>query len=200
MNPQHKNFILSLSSKVTKSWITTTIFRFVFFIILLGASVGWMDLVLAYYDNLSVIVLLYIYQIALSQNILFSFIVFIGWRQNQIDTSIHKKTFLTIPKNTITTPLNFTLQCSLDKNITTQTCPASYPEKWNPKGDPETCPDYFRWIHKDLERRQKELSSLQANHKRRKSVCASIHEIIPDKRCFHNMGNIAASKDVSSSA
>nr|VDD05015.1 unnamed protein product [Brassica oleracea] len=46
MNPQHKNFILSLSSKVTKSWITTTIFRFVFFIILLGASVGWMDLFL----------------------------------------------------------------------------------------------------------------------------------------------------------
>ena len=46
MNPQHKNFISSLSSKVTKSCITTTIFSFVFFIILHGVSVGWMDLVL----------------------------------------------------------------------------------------------------------------------------------------------------------
>ncbi|KAF3575728.1 hypothetical protein DY000_02028819 [Brassica cretica] len=62
-----------------------------------------------------------------------------------------RNTFFTIPKKTLTTPFNFTLQCTLDKNITTQTCPASYPEKWNPKDDPETCPDYFRWIHKDLE-------------------------------------------------
>ncbi|CAH8325320.1 unnamed protein product [Eruca vesicaria subsp. sativa] len=121
MSPQHKNSISSISSKLTKSWITTTIFSFVFFILLLGASVGWMDLFLLAGDRI------------------------------KLTPIFTRNTFLTISKNTLTTPLNFTLQCSLDKNITTQTCPASYPEKWNPKDDPETCPDYFRWIHKDLE-------------------------------------------------
>ncbi|ESQ39220.1 hypothetical protein EUTSA_v10001309mg [Eutrema salsugineum] len=62
-----------------------------------------------------------------------------------------RNTNVNIPKNTLTPPLNYTLQCSLYKNITKQTCPASYPEKADPKDDPETCPDYFRWIHKDLE-------------------------------------------------
>ena len=63
-----------------------------------------------------------------------------------------RNTNATIPKEKLTTPLNFTLQCSLDQNIATQTCPASNPEKSQPsKDEPETCPDYFRWIHKDLE-------------------------------------------------
>ncbi|KAF3554301.1 hypothetical protein F2Q69_00010780 [Brassica cretica] len=44
-------------------------------------------------------------------------------------------------------PWRFCRLDGFDKNITTQTCPASYPEKWNPKGDPETCPDYFRMYH-----------------------------------------------------
>ncbi|CAL9237088.1 unnamed protein product [Arabidopsis halleri] len=121
---QPNNSISSLSSKLTKPWNTSTIFIFVFFffIILLGASLSWMDM------------------------------FFIGGGRIKVTPIFTRNTNATIPKKKLTTPLNFTLQCSLDQNIATQTCPASNPEKSQPsKDDPETCPDYFRWIHKDLE-------------------------------------------------
>ncbi|KAL1192125.1 hypothetical protein V5N11_020845 [Cardamine amara subsp. amara] len=114
---QHSNSISSLSSKLNKPWITTTLF-----ILLLGAySLNCMDM------------------------------FFIGGGRIKVTPIFTRNTNATIPKNTLTTPLNFPLQCSLDQNITTQTCPASYPEKSDPIDDPGTCPDFFRWIHKDLE-------------------------------------------------
>ncbi|CAH8357006.1 unnamed protein product [Eruca vesicaria subsp. sativa] len=57
------------------------------------------------------------------------------------------------PKTIIKIPLNCTL---LNNNNTTQTCPSNYPTKLEPAiTTSEACPDYFRWIHRDLEVWQK---------------------------------------------
>ncbi|KAG7575052.1 Lipopolysaccharide-modifying protein [Arabidopsis suecica] len=72
-----------------------------------------------------------------------------GGRIKVTPISTRNTNVTTMPEPTLTTPVNFTLQCSLDQNIATQTCPASNPEKSQPsKDDPETCPDYFRLIIK----------------------------------------------------
>ncbi|EOA29365.1 hypothetical protein CARUB_v10025651mg, partial [Capsella rubella] len=122
---QHNNSISSLSCKLTKPWFTTTIFFFVFIIILLGASFSWMDMGFA-----------------------------TGGGPIKVTRVFTKNSNVHILETILPPPtsLNNPLRCSLDQNITTHTCSESYREKSDPKDDDtETCPDYFRWIHKDLE-------------------------------------------------
>ncbi|KNA06528.1 hypothetical protein SOVF_180240 [Spinacia oleracea] len=77
-----------------------------------------------------------------------------------LQSSTHQK-HSTLTNNTTKTPSNNThrktdipLKCSDHNNNTTQTCPANYPSKPDPNPDtspPPTCPEYFRWIHEDLQ-------------------------------------------------
>ncbi|KAG5386495.1 hypothetical protein IGI04_037965 [Brassica rapa subsp. trilocularis] len=68
------------------------------------------------------------------------------------NTNKSATTTTNIPKIIIKIPLN----CTLLNNNTTQTCPSNYPTKFEPAiSSSETCPDYFRWIHRDFKVWQK---------------------------------------------
>lgn len=131
---RHQTPITCLSSKLAKIWtlFTTKIFIFVLFIILLSASVSWM------------------YAFVLGEN---KFqVTSIFTRNTKKSTPTKTTTTTDIPKIAIKIPLNCT---SLNSN-TTQTCPSNYPTKFEPAiSSSETCPDYFKWIHRDLKVWQK---------------------------------------------
>ncbi|CAH8306355.1 unnamed protein product [Eruca vesicaria subsp. sativa] len=119
---QHK-LAMSLSSKLPKTRVTAKIHIFVFFILLLSASLSW------------------IFTFVLGESIFQVTSVF------KINSKKSVTTTTNIPKTIIKIPLN----CTLLNNITTQTCPSNYPTKFEPTiTSSETCPDYFRWIQQDL--------------------------------------------------
>ncbi|CDY48931.1 BnaA09g39060D [Brassica napus] len=125
---RQQNLATSLSSKLARTWITTKIYIFVLFIFLLCASLSW----------------------------IFTFVL--GESRFQVtsvftrNTNKSATTTTNIPKIIIKIPLN----CTLLNNNTTQTCPSNYPTKFEPAiSSSETCPDYFRWIHRDLKVWQK---------------------------------------------
>ncbi|CAH8303033.1 unnamed protein product [Eruca vesicaria subsp. sativa] len=125
---RQQNLATSLSSKLAKTWITTKIYIFLLFIFLLCASLSW----------------------------IFTFVL--GESRFQV-TSVFTRT---TNKSVTTTPnipksiIKISLNCTLLNNKTIQTCPSNYPTKFEPAiTSSEACPDYFRWIHRDLEVWQK---------------------------------------------
>ncbi|XP_010559090.1 PREDICTED: O-glucosyltransferase rumi homolog [Tarenaya hassleriana] len=117
---QKKNAFLSITCKLAKTWVTTTIVVFVFFIIIMGASLCWMDM-----------------------------LVVRGGRIQVIPFATRNTT--DIPKAQLKIPLN----CTANQTVS-QTCPSNYPTKLELSDlEAESCPDYFRWIHRDLDTWQK---------------------------------------------
>ncbi|XP_010523738.1 PREDICTED: O-glucosyltransferase rumi homolog [Tarenaya hassleriana] len=118
--PKQNTAFQNITSRLARTWITTTIFIF----FLLGASLCWMDMVVVREGRIQLVPL--------------------ATRNNT---------------NSPRTEVKIPLSCSANQTIP-QACPSNYPTKWELSDlsatETEPCPDYFRWIHRDLDAWRKE--------------------------------------------